>query len=86
MLEAAHRELWCPMVRDTGGPDGTYWNRPNAHQGTRCIGSDCAMWRWAPTFVTRANVTREFVHVDLDTSGESKTHGYCGLGGPTNAR
>lgn len=86
MLEAAHRELWCPMVRETGGENSTFWNRLMKHQHPRCIGSECPLWRWERAFATRVNVTKEVVHVELEPTGESATHGYCGLGGPTNAR
>lgn len=71
MLEEDHKELWCPLVRESGGPDGVYWNRPKDHQHPRCIGSECPLWRWS----------------SVDTSSDTEEwHGYCGLGGPPHAR
>lgn len=53
--EAKAALMWCPMVRAVG--DGTSGDNAylkptgeverNPHYA-RCIGSQCAMWRWSP--------------------------------------
>lgn len=45
--EQAHTK-WCPMVR-TGLVAGMAVNHHvsgDVHEETRCIASDCMMWRW----------------------------------------
>jgi hypothetical protein len=71
------KELWCPMVRHTGG-EGTFNRGITSGAETNstgpdddrficnCISDKCAMWRWHPN------------------SGEhmaDKRKGYCGLAG-----
>ncbi len=75
VTEEEARKLWCPMVRYQPLPYNwirtitqkrTSWlNTSATNTGSRCIASDCMMWRW--------------LYADWDT--EEKSTGYCGLAG-----
>lgn len=86
MTEKEASEKWCPMVRFIMTPqDNTWQNQAMTNrmefvkQGlneTRCIGSDCMMWRWDVVgFRYGTGSEQERVGV------KSNEHGYCGLGG-----
>ena len=61
MIEIEAKTKWCPFAQIDG------MNRyPNGKPATRCVGSDCMMWRWDEG-------GRKF--------GNDATHGYCGLAG-----
>jgi len=51
--EEGARKKWCPMVRFYHGHDCAAANRwvnfakdIDTTEGSRCIASDCMMWRW----------------------------------------
>jgi hypothetical protein len=81
LTEVDARTKWCPMTRTSTYRDGEIGpcNRVDAAHGevtrqeifdtTRCIASECMMWRWERTDGDFAIATR------------GSTHGYCGLAG-----
>lgn len=75
MTEDEARKKWCPMVR-TGLTAGMAVNHHigssrhimqagDVHDETRCVASDCMMWRWRV----------------VEVLWVSHTDGYCGLAG-----
>lgn len=66
MTEDEAKTKWCPMVRSSDTDqtvDNAYISDRNPSY-SRCIGSDCMMWRWK---------------LDVRFAETSKTDGYCGL-------
>jgi len=86
MKEEIAKTKWCPMAkqvavdRDNEVLNSAAYNKcarlggdkrvfePN---GTKCIGSDCMMWRWS--------ITKEVEQNGEKITYVSETHGYCGL-------
>lgn len=56
MTEASARNRWCPMTRvkdrQSAGSTSAVFNRDSSatHPLTTCVGSRCAMWRWAEPY------------------------------------
>ena len=81
MTEQEAKTKWCPMVRVTMTPqDSTWQNQAMTNRmafvkhgltESRCIASDCMMWRWGQKGA--------FVNGKYDDNYPVK--GYCGLGG-----
>ena len=86
LTEEQAREKWCPHVRylavfkgaeekiACGGP----YNRGAKDSGlnmSRCIASDCMMWRWDEKIRTH------MWHWDEKKRGVVARRGYCGLAG-----
>ena len=75
MTEDNAKQKWCPMVRDltaqqSGMTDSPYNRLAGCiEESTKCIASDCMMWREAPEGYNGHNQT------------EIEQGGYCGLGG-----
>ena len=66
MTEDEAKTKWCPMVRSSDlekDVDNCYIKDRNPTY-SRCIGSDCMMWRW---------------ELDVRFAEMSKTDGHCGL-------
>ena len=70
--EEEARLKWCPFVRVSNGPDGS-WNRletnPTTPSAYTCMGSACMAWR------------RERSQPAPFEGGDGKARGYCGLAG-----
>ena len=79
---------WCPMVRSTRGGancDPHHGNR--VPDGSTCIASKCAMWRWGefkavtkPCVVDAPENGPGGKKIGLETSNVPVS-GYCGLAG-----
>jgi hypothetical protein len=80
MREDDAKKLWCPMVRCDAGSDDSGLNRTHIYGSTkassgepwsRCITSQCMMWRGRLRCDTHA------------VTGEQDTYedGYCGIAG-----
>lgn len=72
ITEEEATKRWCPFVRMSNGPDGS-WNRlvnsPGDYQSYNCLASECMAWRK--------------VSADFDKDGNLP--GYCGLAGAPGA-
>lgn len=70
MTEDEAKTKWCPMVKLT--------ITPVRLEDTRCIGSDCMMWR--------EKITNQEYDVtdDGDLLVHTEKEGYCGLAGNPN--
>ena len=70
MTEEEAKTKWCPMVRfgDTGSVSNRRMNGGSGGAGeySRCIASDCMMWKWKWYGMT-------------DKDGHKPTDGHCGL-------
>lgn len=77
VTEEEAKKRWCPMVRHSNGPDGT-WNRyasnPQIPEHYKCIASECMAWRLAE---------REKIDMYGKTKGQNR--GFCGLSGNPTA-
>lgn len=87
MTEDEARTKWCPMVR-TGlvagmavnhhvGRDGLHAG--DVHDETRCVASECMMWRWA------AKSTMKGPPSAMASVDQKDWKGYCGLAGSFSA-
>jgi hypothetical protein len=84
VTEEEARKLWCPMVRYQPLPYNwirtitqkrTSWlNTSATNTGSRCIASDCMMWRWNDKTLSPEGHFGTYTITDY-------THGHCGLGG-----
>ena len=76
------KKLWCPMVRMGDSDDSSPSNSVccvvkglnRNPEWSRCIASDCAMWRWDREYNTK------LCEMDQEKL-VSMTKGYCGLAG-----
>lgn len=81
MTKQEAKEKWCPMVRNIMTPQDSTWRNKamtnrldfveNGFTESRCIASDCMMWRWSIVGATVNGVYDDNYPVE----------GYCGLGG-----
>lgn len=88
MTEDEARRKWCPMVRTglTAGMAvnhhvGSRHDSPQAgdvHDETRCIASDCMMWRWGTETGWPDGVPQTLGNL---TNMVSSINGRCGLAG-----
>jgi hypothetical protein len=90
MTEQEARDKWCPMARVStyldGNPAESAANRTDEgipYAGSRCIASDCMMWR--KQCFARHKETGDLYPVEVLLLGDDwetvENHGYCGLGG-----
>ena len=79
--EVDARTKWCPLSRMGSSDNRTVFDdtfnragniRGVAAPGTRCIASECMMWRWVTTNIGDGSG---------GTVESSDTHGYCGAAG-----
>ena len=88
MTENEARMKWCPMARqalpyrtdyygidNSSSPVGNKLHTGQIPEGSRCIASDCMMWRWE-----RDKYAEGY---ELKPDHEDYSKGYCGLGGET---
>jgi hypothetical protein len=71
MTEKEAKSKWCPMTRFhvvENSPLTVYSNRDENDLPTRCMGSECMMWRWKTP-------------LSADIDGNYYSNGFCGLGG-----
>lgn len=79
MKEEEAKKKWCPMVRfhviETSSQT-VYSNRDEDSLSSRCIASDCMMWRWGnPEEIEIDRGYGQPPDIDFVSSG------FCGLGG-----
>lgn len=74
MTSEAARAKWCPFGRVIGNTSASM-NDPDSLHFARCIGDDCAAWRWkhAPGAI--------YQHEDGRNTSTPHGAGYCGLAG-----
>jgi hypothetical protein len=83
MTEEEARGKWCPFVRQSNGPDGS-WNR-TLHESASlteprtygCIASECMAWRWEDGVIPGTDGKFYFG----DETAQRPARGYCGLSG-----
>ena len=84
MKESEALKKWCPMVRLLIAPQDATWqnsmltNRgqiPAANTDTRCIASECAVWKWDTVTFHGKNA----VGIPTEDKGISACNGRCGL-------
>ena len=69
MIESEAKTKWCPFAQIDG------MNRyPTGEPATRCVGSDCMMWRATDNVYLPEPQTTSVIK-------ESVPAGYCGLAG-----
>jgi len=74
MTEEEAKTKWCPMVRNVReGINVGPWNRVEGEipYTSKCIGSDCMLWRREVVFYTD----------EVGPTEEDNKRGYCGLAG-----
>ncbi len=82
LTEEEAKKRWCPHVRVSNGPDGS-WNRltnsVTDHVSYDCIASECMAWRKRESaeFIIKADA--EFKRSGARLQG---TEGFCGLAVP----
>lgn len=80
MTEEEAKTKWCPHVRVSNGPDGT-WNKFDVGVASpsiyTCIGSACMAWRW------QAGTFEEYgkLKASDDNGYVVDAKGFCGLAG-----
>ena len=79
MTEDEARKKWCPMARIASDPEdasSAYNRNPDAEgviqNGSRCIASDCMMWRDTNSSENEARRVKGL---------SSQREGFCGLAG-----
>lgn len=78
MTEEEAKTKWCPFVRHTSsnGEDhaANRWGKSLSPEDCRCIGSQCAAWRW----IYREHRGPNSMFPSRD---EKTDRGFCGLAG-----
>jgi len=85
VTEDEAKKRWCPFVRVSNGPDGS-WNTmqdARSEQTYFCRASACMAWR--KTGSKCRNRVGSLVDRDIDGTGAWIDIGYCGLAGAPGA-
>lgn len=67
MREEEAKDKWCPHAF------------ANSVNGSKCLGSDCMMWREVPPIDERT--ARLMSQAAVSAASKDGPHGYCGLAG-----